>query len=56
MDDDKTGRNPTGNGTEQKPADKSNSPPDPKGAEKATQDNDLTTGHSELGDGGDDNA
>lgn len=45
----------TGNGTEQKlPHD--HQPPDPKGADEKTKDNDLTTGHSEPGDGGDDNA
>lgn len=31
-------------------------PPNPAGAAKATQDNDLTTGHSDQGDGGDDNS
>ena len=33
-----------------------NQPPSPKGAEQATKNNDLTTGHSQPGDGGDDNA
>jgi hypothetical protein len=50
-----TAKAPTGNGSEQKPANKSNQPPDPKGAEKTTQDNNLTTGHTRPGDGGDDN-
>jgi hypothetical protein len=31
-------------------------PENQQGAAKATQDNDLTTGHSEEGDGGDDNS
>jgi hypothetical protein len=31
-------------------------PEDRKGAARATQDNDLTTGHSTPGDGGDDNS
>jgi hypothetical protein len=33
-----------------------NAPPDKKVADKATADNDLTTGHSDDDDGGDDNA
>lgn len=33
-----------------------NQPPNPKGADEKTKDNDLTTGHSQPGDGGDDNA
>jgi hypothetical protein len=37
--------NPSGPGPENK-----------QGADKAAQDNDLTTGHSTPGDGGDDNA
>jgi hypothetical protein len=35
---------------------KQNQPPNPEGANRATQENDLTTGHSEPDDGGDDNA
>lgn len=31
-------------------------PENREGAEKATKDNDLTTGHSEAGDGGDANS
>jgi hypothetical protein len=51
-----TGRMPTGNGTSQKAQPKDQKPPDPKGAEEATKDNDLTTGHSKPSDGGDDNS
>ncbi len=40
---------------EAKPAN-SSEPPDKKGSDKATQDNDLTTGHGDPDDGGDDNA
>lgn len=47
----------TGNGTEQKvPDTKANQPPNPEGTEKGTKDNNLSTGHSKPGDGGDDNA
>ena len=35
---------------------KAQEPPDKEGADKATQDNDLTSGHTRDGDGGDDNA
>jgi hypothetical protein len=52
-----TAEKPAGTGTEQKPPPATGwKPPDPRGAEKATNDNDLTTGHSKPGDGGDDNA
>jgi hypothetical protein len=44
-----------GNG-ESTPGAKPNQPPDPEGAKRATEQNDLTTGHSEPDDGGDDNA
>jgi hypothetical protein len=34
----------------------SSEPPNPEGTAKATEDNDLTTGHGKSGDGGDNNA
>ncbi len=34
----------------------SNDPPNKAASEKTTQDNDLTTGHGDPDDGGDDNA
>jgi hypothetical protein len=39
-----------------KKEDAGNSAPNPKGTDQATKDNDLTSGHSRPGDGGDDNA
>jgi hypothetical protein len=51
-----TGRMPTGNGTCQKPPPTGQKPPNPKGADQATKDNDLTTGHTKPSDGGDDNS
>lgn len=49
------GEEKTGSGTRQK-LPQGNQPPNPEGTDKATKDNDLTTGHSTPGDGGDDNA
>ena len=47
-----SGREPIGNATEQhRPGAETE-----KGTEQATQDNDLTTGHSASSDGGADNA
>jgi hypothetical protein len=43
-------------GAGQKAPGNDNQPPDPEGVGKATRDNDLTTGHTTPGDGGDDNA
>ena len=45
-----------GEGKDTPPLPQGNQPPKPQETEEATKDNDLTTGHSTPGDGGDDNA
>ena len=47
-----SGKEETGNGTRQKQS----GTEDREGADQATRDNDLTTGHSDPDDGGADNA
>jgi hypothetical protein len=46
----------TGKDTPTQPKRGSGHSENPEGAAKATRDNDLTTGHSQEGDGGDDNS